>query len=299
MSLLREIQSAAIDSSVNLPNLLRKCKILAVRLGSEDFKQWIDYELSGYPNKESLPEYRVLNVNSKGHFSGLFGSALNNADIPLLCMPEKLRDMLGHSYLMQPVAAIESLLENKDLTSFQEQWNPDLVARVGQKIYQNMNCMQAWKVIPAGAIVAAIDVIRTRILNFVLEIEAQNPSAGEAELNSIPVPMEKVSQIFNTFITGNVQNLAHGSSNALQTAEYVDNRDTGVLENLLEAIKSANIQPHASKPLEDVVVKMQETQGTSSFGQHYKTFMSILADHMQVLGPVVAPYLPASASMLT
>lgn len=81
-----------------------------------------------------------------------------------------------------------------------------------------MNCMQAWKVIPAGAIVAAIDVIRTRILNFVLEIEAQNPSAGEAELNSIPVPMEKVSHIFNTFITGNVQNLAHGSSNALQTA---------------------------------------------------------------------------------
>lgn len=111
--------------------------------------------------------------------------------------------------------------------------------------------------------------------------------------------MEKVSQIFNTFITGNVQNLAHGSSNALQTAEYVDNRDTGVLVNLLEAIKSANIQPHASKPLEDVVVKMQETQGTSSFGQHYKTFMSILADHMQVLGPVVAPYLPALASMFT
>lgn len=298
MSLLREIQAAAIDSSVDLPNLLRKCKVLAVRLGSEEFKEWLDYELAGYPNKDLLPEYRVLDVHSKGHFSGPFGSGLRDADIPLSCMPEQLQDMLGHSYIMQPVATMEALLKNKSSGSFQEPWNPDIVARVGQDIYQNMNCMQAWKVIPAGAIVAAIDVIRTRVLNFALEIEAQNPLAGEAELNTEPVPMEKVNQIFNTYITGNVQNLAHGNSDVQQTAKYIESKDAEVLAKLLEAIKTANIQRDTSKPIEDVVLKMQETQGTASFSQHYNNFMSILADHIQVLGPIVGPYLPALTSML-
>ncbi|MFN4056521.1 MAG: hypothetical protein ACK4GU_16890, partial [Alishewanella aestuarii] len=70
MSLLREIQSAAIDSHTDLASLLRKCKVLAARLGSNDFKAWVDNELSGYKSVDGLPEYRILNVNSKGHFAG-------------------------------------------------------------------------------------------------------------------------------------------------------------------------------------------------------------------------------------
>jgi hypothetical protein len=96
MSLLRQIQDAAIDSTVDIPSLLRKCKVLAARLGNDDFKRWLDNELSGYSSKDELPEYRVLNVNSKGHFSGAFGSGLRNADIPLMCVPEQLKEMLVH-----------------------------------------------------------------------------------------------------------------------------------------------------------------------------------------------------------
>ncbi|CAM3226904.1 hypothetical protein VINE108274_23045 [Vibrio neptunius] len=42
---------------------------------------------------------------------------------------------------------------------------------------------------------------------------------------------------------------------------------------------------------------MRSTQGSESFKGHYQKFMSMLADHMQVLGPVVAPFLPALASV--
>lgn len=48
MSLLREIQDAAISSDVELAVLLRKCKVLAARLGSNEFKSWVESELSGY-----------------------------------------------------------------------------------------------------------------------------------------------------------------------------------------------------------------------------------------------------------
>ena len=211
MSLLREIQDAAIDSKTDLASLLRKCKVLAARLGSDEFKSWVNSELSGYKNIEDLPEYRILHVTSKGHFSGAFGSGLNNADIPMFCLPEKYRETMSRSNMTEPVASIEALVSESDGGSAQEPWYPDFVAMVGKDIYQGMNCIQAWKVIPITALIAALDEIRNRILNFVLEIEAQDPDAGEAALNSSPVPPEKVNQIFNTSISGSVQNVATGS----------------------------------------------------------------------------------------
>ena len=62
MSLLREIQSAAVDANVDVTVVLRKCKVLAARLGNEDFKLWVENELNGYKSKDTLPEYRIFQV---------------------------------------------------------------------------------------------------------------------------------------------------------------------------------------------------------------------------------------------
>ncbi len=298
MSLLRQIQDAAIDSSVDLPTLLRKCKVLAARLGNDDFKRWIDNELSGYDNKDELPEYRVLSVNSKGHFGGAFGSGLRNANIPLLCLPEDLRESLGHSYLKQPIAAMAALVENSKSGALQEPWNPDLVAHFGQQIYENMVCMQAWKVIPASALIAALDTVRTRVLNFALEIEAQNPAAGEAMVNEKPVPQETVQQIFNTYITGDVQNLSSGSTNVTQHAKLQKGIDPELFAELLDAVIAANLPKSLEAELGGIVEDLRATRGTAAFKEKYHCFMGILADHMQVLGPIVGPFLPSLAAMM-
>ncbi len=295
MSLLREIQDAAIDSNTKLAMLLRKCKVLAARLGSEEFKAWVDHELSGYKSVDDLPEYRILSVNSKGHFFGAFGSGLNNADIPLLCIPEEYRESMSHSYMMDPIAAIEALVEKSDEGVAQEPWSPDFVALFGRKIYKDMNCMQAWKVIPITALIAALDEVRNKILNFVLEIEAEDPAAGEAPVNSNPVALEKVHQIFNTYITGNVQNVATGSKDFQQHATS-NETNTELFGQLLEAVQSIS-NSQLTETLTKNINEMSVSCGTVGFKVHYQKFMSLLADHMQVLGPVVAPYLTALAAV--
>lgn len=297
MSLLRDIQNAAVDSAVPLTTLLRKCKVLAARLGNAEFKQWIDDELNGYASKEALPTYRVLRVNSKGHFSGPFQSGLRNADIPLICIPEEFRENLTFSYMKEPIAALESLVNKSDGGTAMEPWNPDLVAFVGQKIYEGMNCMQAWKVIPINSIVAALDTVRTRVLNFVLEIEAEAPDAGEAPANSNPVPQEKLHQIFNTYITGNVQNVATGSTNVRQHAK-ARVQSSKVYQDLLDAISRSGANAALISQATSIVEEMRDDKEPTGFRKHYTEFMSFLADHVQVFGPVVAPYLPALVAML-
>ena len=89
---MRDIQAAAVDPETDVCTLLRKCKVLSMRLGNEEFKKWVDNELIGYENKEDLPRYRILHTQSYGHFSGAFGSGIRNAPIPPSCLPNEFRE---------------------------------------------------------------------------------------------------------------------------------------------------------------------------------------------------------------
>jgi hypothetical protein len=92
MSLLEDIQSAAVDSNSDLGTILRKCKLLAARLGSKTLENWLIYESNGYPLDVEVPDYRIWTHEVKGHFSGPFGSGMRNVPIPLISLPERVRD---------------------------------------------------------------------------------------------------------------------------------------------------------------------------------------------------------------
>lgn len=234
MTLLRDIQDSAVSSTTPVTDLLRRCKLLAARLGSVEFGAWVDHELSGYPSKDTLPPYRILRVESLGNFAGPAGSGMKNAPIPAGCLPKEIQDWARTEYLLDGVSVYEQLLRKENDGTFRGPWPADLVATVGQDIYEFMNCVQAWKVIPRGAIVGLTDAIRNRVLGFAIEIERANPAAGEASVNSSPVPAQVLRQVFNTQVYGNVGNFASGSTNVSQSAELkVTQGDIGTLEHAL------------------------------------------------------------------
>ena len=232
MSLLRDIQNNAIDTNVDISVILRKCKVLAIRLGNEPFENWVDQELNGYKNKKLLPDYRIIQVYSKGHFSGPFGSGIKNADIPLSCLPKKYRENLRKSYCVESIGYYINLLNTSKGGNFEEQWPPDLVAHTGRGIYQDMNCMSAWKLIPNSSIFSLVEAVRNRILNFVLEIEKEAPDAGEDSPKDQKISPERITQVFNTTIYGNVGNISEASQNVNQTATI------NVLQNDFNSLKA-------------------------------------------------------------
>ncbi len=164
MSLLRDIQDATIDANVDITTVLRKCKLLANRLGHKEFSIWVDQELNGYKTYDLIPDYRIFPVHSKGHFSGPMGSMIKNGDIPLGCIPEKYRDKMKNSYAAQPISAYVSLIKESQQKDFHEPWPPEIVAFIQDKVYEMMNCMQAWKIIPKNVLVGLVDTVRNKIL---------------------------------------------------------------------------------------------------------------------------------------
>lgn len=250
MTLLRDIQDAAVGGTDPITTLLRRCKILAARLRSAEFGQWVERELNGYATVGELPKYRILTVRSLGHFAGPFGSGLQNAPIPRFTIPKEYRDWVDVSNLMEPIGAYEDLLRSDKSASFQRPWLADLVALVGQQIHEGMNCVGAWQELPRGAIVALLDTVRNKVLSFALDIERLSPDAGEAMPGSPALAPDRVQQVFQTNIYGNVGNVATGGTGAQQSigamvtqgdfSSLAQNlRNLGIAEAEIEDLKSA------------------------------------------------------------
>lgn len=239
MSLLRKIQDAIVDSRTEIATVLRQCAILAVRLGHQGFREWVDRELNGYPEGAELPPYRVIRgVQSIGHFMGPFGEQINNIPLPVTNVPEPLRRRFSHVEFRQGIATLSEMVEghHEDLIS---PWPADLIARVADRFIAGRTLMAAHMSIPRSSVIGVIDAVRNRVLQFVLEIEAQAPDAGEAAPGTQPIPQDRVTHMYQTYILGGT-NIAVGSSGVTQVALQVQAGDVQSLRRFLTELGVGN-----------------------------------------------------------
>jgi len=214
MSLLREIQAGAVETNVDISVVLRKCKVLAARLGNEDFELWVERELNGYPSIEEIPDYRIIrHVESYGYLLGFGGAQVKNSPIPASSIPEEYRESITTVYFAEPISYYSSLvIQQRGELTLHFDWPGDLVAYLSDKIYQGgWHLARAWRVIATSSIVSLVDTVRNRVLSFALEIEKDAPDAGEAPPGHKQIAGERVQQVFNTYIQGGVAQIAAGN----------------------------------------------------------------------------------------
>ncbi len=235
MSLLEDIQTAAVDPNRDLGTILRNCKLLAARLGSQSLENWLIYESNGYPPNIDVPDYRIWTLQVKGDFTGpLFGSMVRNASIPLIFIPEKERNLYDQYKCRQSIATLEALLE-KSKTGGGTWQVPtrDLAVVLGTNVYHDHSCICAWAEYSAGSVMEVLNTVRNRILDFTLALWEDDPKAGEVTGNSEHhLEPAKVTQIFNTTIYGGSANLV-GTATDSSITFNINNNDFPSLERAL------------------------------------------------------------------
>jgi hypothetical protein len=82
----------------------------------------------------------------------------------------------------------------------------------------DLPCHQFWSQISEVELKQIVSAATNRLLDFVMDIEAENPNAGEAPASETPVPPEKVQQLVHNYFHGPVGNIAQNSSGFSQTA---------------------------------------------------------------------------------
>lgn len=73
MDMLRQIQADLLNDEVRLPSILRKARVLAEQLDSEELSRWVRQELDGYSPDSALPDYRVINTTVRGLWANAAG----------------------------------------------------------------------------------------------------------------------------------------------------------------------------------------------------------------------------------
>ena len=237
MSLLQDVQAAAIDASVPISTLLRKCAVLASRLNNDELRAWVAKELNGYKSADGVPDYRILGAPATGNLAGPFGSGYQNITIPPILLPDWGRKYAEEMRFTQPIATIEDLGKGDELVT--STWPGNLIAymqtKEGNKFAKDFVLYGAWQTVAAASVLGIVDTVRNRVLEFALLLEKEAPAAGEPEKPGSAVSDAAVSHLYQTVIHGDVIGNVATGSHAVQTTGNikVNKGDLETLRKLL------------------------------------------------------------------
>lgn len=217
------MQDDAIDHTIPIATLLRRALILARRLDYSPIGEWAQRELEGYPKEAELPPYRAYrSCRVVGDFNGVGGSRMTNQPLPSSVVDEGHRRGLFGFELRGGVSQYEALADTGDDLAFP--WAMDVVAHYQMQFIEGWGLADARRVVSAGEIRELIDAVRTRLLNFTLEIEAANPDAGEATGGGQPIPLQEVRSAFQVHVMGNHNIINAAGGDATQEISFEDGR---------------------------------------------------------------------------
>jgi hypothetical protein len=91
--LVIELQKNTLDSEISTTNLLRKAFVVAKKLKLKEFEKWINLELDGYTNKDSvIPEYRKVygELRAFNPYHGWIPTLFDSREMQELCTMKKI-----------------------------------------------------------------------------------------------------------------------------------------------------------------------------------------------------------------
>lgn len=227
------IREMILDSSISLADILRRAKVLASQLKNQEFKKWIQNELSGYCEETDLPNYRFIHVPPLGTFSGPFNSMINNYMLPTYNLPESMQQMSEGVPISCSVRELEEMAKKDNL---RHAWPAEAVMLMRDKIKLSGGyvLVEVHQPIYNTSIAGILDAVRNRLLDFILEIKELAPDTTKDELAYDKLPPDKVSQIFNITIQGNHNILASGESVTQQTTQNIGEKSQDDLSKYLQ-----------------------------------------------------------------
>lgn len=232
-SLVRQLQAEALDTNVQVSDLLRKAKVIATKLDLKDALVWIDRELNGYIGftTEELPEYRRLTGQPKG-WNPYHGWQ------PIHFQSSKNLKLYSQAPLGQALGAIEEGLREKGDHIFAFPYPPEIKTNLMKAIdFPTDVCIH----LDNSALFNIVESVRNLVLEWSLELEKAG-IIGENMTFSVNEKKE-ATPITQQFFAQSIGVVGDLRDNALvsnvQTSTIDVNLDIDEVRDLVEQIRSA------------------------------------------------------------
>lgn len=235
MKLIEEIIEMLSSDSPNLNNALFKTKVLLHRLGENELVSWVDAELNGYPDIVSLPEYRVLTVTVLGNFSNM-AYRYSEQPLPLMHLDKKLRKSLETTHLTQSIATLESYA--KDENNLAITIPPELYPELSKGLESSFNVERAWGKHQVGSMLQVINEVRSRLLDFVLQLSEKIPNEVDTDKMKEKSKEVGTSDLLRNAVFGDNATVVVGDSNVQNIKNTITKND---FESLAEELRKHSV----------------------------------------------------------
>lgn len=195
-SVVTELQSLAENVETDILTLLLKAKSLAMSMEDNDFLEWLNSEINGYPTMGSIPDYRVgvgkitaWDVELKRTLDFDFGKAT----------PEQIKIFSTYK-IGQSISSIRRLAEETELVQFRMPLELKNIL-----IKDRGNGIELYWDVYNGKIQEILFAVRNRILDWATLVITKSGTQGVTVLNNDKVVSVMTVNNINNF-NGNVHN---------------------------------------------------------------------------------------------
>jgi len=261
-------------------------KLVAAKLNLDEVLEWVEHELSGYPDDAALPEYRDLTGQVK-FFNPVHGWR------PVIFQDDEMENFISRCPVYQSIASIEEVLVRSTDTNYLIcPFSGRKQARLAEMLGFNTEFRAH---ISPAAIFSVLDNVRNRVLDWAISLEKAGILGDGLTFTPKEKEAAKVMTTGNVYhIQGNVGvlgDVAHSTVTNTQSATYsTDQLDS--LRDAVEQISAAVSQLGADlkEPVTAAVGEIQEElkQAQPNSGKLQKAISSIRATCEGAAGNLIA-----------
>lgn len=237
MKLLDEIIADLSSDKPNLTNALLKTNVLLHRLGKKDLIEWVNNEVNGYSEDSQLPPYRVVNAEVLANFANM-AYQYTNHPIPLSHLDKEYREILETANLRQSLSVLEEFALSK---SIQSPIPIEANVILNKGLASGYHIQRAWCEVSTTAITQILTEVRSRLLDFILELnESLGGAMSDEEIRDVGSKLDTNKMFANAIFGDNTTILVGSHSQQVVTINVIKNDYASLRSALAEKNVSAS-----------------------------------------------------------
>jgi len=234
MNQLQEIIQILSSGDEGTTNALLKTKVLLFSIGKKELAAWVNYEINGYPDSVSLPDYRVVGTRILADLNN--GYRMYNAyPLPISYLGKEDYADATTSEVKLSISQIEDLVTNAGDSHILQQPIPLDYALVKycKAIQGEYEITRCYKEIALHNFTSILTQVRSRLLDFTLEL-----TDHVAEIHGEKSMTEKLknidtSSLFHNSIFGDNTVINFGNENSFSVSNNIVKNDLDILKKRL------------------------------------------------------------------
>lgn len=267
MKLIDDIIEILSSENCNLENALIKTKILLHKMGEKSLLTWVNQELNGYDNIESVPDYRKVQNIVIGSFQN-YTTRYTNHPIPIMHLKDKELDFFTIIKFSDSISTIESLSKGEDTLYFSLEL--DFAPLLTKNLDSSLNVTNLKRQVAKSQILGILTQIRSRLLDFILDVSEKIPEdISNKDIKSKSKEIDTKEIFNNAIFDGNIT-INIGDNNKNKSIQIKNN-----FENLLKKLKDYDLNSEDLKNLKDSIEedKITINHGKKEFGRNVKNWL--------------------------